>query len=150
MSNNKHPTEMKNILQAARQLYNHHKKTKKIIPRLRNKAQRDLMGVVKYNKTHYQKEQSYDTDYHFFIRSIRNGSYKQSIKRQEHAIECAKKRLEQCIKHVNHWMKVAKIYEEKAIMETKTIQMRKINLEAYKLKCQRTAERYKNMKPRSK
>lgn len=136
-----HPTNEKNILAAARQLKRMHglrgnplkkMKAQKEFTKLRKKAIREAGG------------KSYDTDYHFYIRSIATGVFKQSIAKQEHAIECAKQNLVKCSGHVAHWLKVAAIYQRKVELLEDVLNQRQRNLAAYKRKCDMIAEKYKN------
>ena len=142
MSNiRQHPKEVKKILQAARQLRRVHKQNNEIIPKGISKAKSNLNKVKHSSRVHF-KNQSYDTEYHFYARSIKTGKYKNIIKIYEKAINAAESRLKDCEDHIEHWKNVLSIYRQKYNLKLKTIKIRKDNLIKYKNKCQKIAKKF--------
>lgn len=136
-----HPTDLKRILQSARQLRIHHKKVTSIIPSRIKKADAEL-GVVTREAERCYKEQSYDTEYHFYIRTVHTGKWKEAVKHKKKAIACAKKRLKDWNAHIKHWEKVRNIYADKRDIEMAVIKQRECNLKDYLKKVERIKKKY--------
>jgi hypothetical protein len=143
-----HPIDKKAILQSARMTKKYHDETGSIIPKkiLGAKNRKDAMS--RSERRHYG-EQSYDTEYHFYYRSILTGAYKNQIEKQETAIKAAQKRLKQFEEDAAHWKKVFEIYSEKVRIEQQAVDLRIKNLELYKEKVKRVKEQYKTCRKRS-